>query len=180
MKYKFTFLLIIFATNNLFAESQTSEAKHNYLDLKLGAAQIEKKAEPLGSLSYERIIADSFLIGLSAQYIRLQNEKEQKFFRGMDSSESSLATATLSLGYQYNLSQSWKPFVRIFGGGGQAKGNRQEADVWQYGLAIGTRFFFSESIYLNLELAGSRFELREERSKTTDVPQLTLGIGYSF
>jgi hypothetical protein len=172
--------LVLTSSFHLNAEDKSSSSKSNYIDLRLGAVQIENKNQPVGVLSYDRILGESFLIGLNAQYIRIQSENDEKRFGFTESSEISIATATLSLGYQFSLGQSWKPYIRILGGGGQWQGFRREADVWQYGAGIGTKYFFTESIYLNLELSGSRYQYREDSKIQTDAPQLNLGIGYHF
>ncbi|GBF49969.1 hypothetical protein LPTSP4_14900 [Leptospira ryugenii] len=173
------FLLLLFLISfSLSAEGPSPKA--NYLDLRLGAVQIENKTQPLALLSYERILGESFLIGLSAQYIRIQAEKDENRFGFARSTEISVATATLSLGYQFAIGTDWKPYIRLLGGGGQLTGFGRGADLWQYGIGLGTRYFMTESLYLNLELSGSRYQFREDNKIYTDAPQLNLGIGYHF
>ncbi|MCZ8341499.1 MAG: outer membrane beta-barrel protein [Leptospira sp.] len=178
MKHFSIFLLLLLLTSlSLAAEGPSPKA--NYVDLRLGAVQIENKTQPLALLSYERILGESYLIGLSAQYIRIQAEKDENRFGFARSAEISVATATLSLGYQFAIGNDWKPYIRLLGGG-QLTGFGRGADLWQYGIGFGTRYFMTESIYLNLELSGSRYQFREDNKIYTDAPQLNLGIGYHF
>lgn len=176
----FSIFLLILLLFSLGLSAEGSSPKANYIDLRLGAVQVENKTQPLGLVSYERILGESFLIGLSAQYVRIQAGKEENRFGFARSAEISVATAFLSLGYQFTIGTNWKPYIRLLGGGGQLTGFGRGADLWQYGIGLGTRYFMTETVYLNLELSGSRYQFRENNKLYTDAPQLNLGIGYHF
>lgn len=177
MKFKlFLPILFIIFGISLNAES-TPDAKKNYVDLKLGVARFEGTNQPLVSLSYERIWKESFLFGIVASYSPLREERDKGFLR---SEELNAASGTLSFGYQWYVGTSLRPYARILAGAGRIAGFSEELQFWQYGLGVGSRYMFTESLYGNLEIAGSRFQAREESRAYSDVPQVTLGIGILF